>query len=191
MKSIKKALIPFIPPPMRGLTCNSVFILFEAIVKALKFLFQQFFFVHRVKFIFFIAWLVVWLIAIHRYDFGALYFMISTLIFMLYNLGSRKDGTLSAYSVFNPRGVRLLGQLDASNFENEIRHRNNNFDDDDDNDVNDFMMMNDDNNNNNNRDGATKRIKRGNSKKARRAEAKRKKKMMMTQKNTDNNSDDE
>lgn len=189
MESIKKALIPFIPPPMRGLTCNSVFILFEAIVKALKFLFQQFFFVHRVKFIFFIVWLVVWLIAIHRYDFGALYFMISTLIFMLYNLGSRKDGTLSAYSVFNPRGVRLLGQLDASNFENEIRHRNNNFDDDDD--VNDFMMMNDDNNNNNNRDGATKRIKRGNSKKARRAEAKRKKKMMMTQKNTDNNSDDE
>ena len=118
MESIKKALIPFIPPPMRGLTCNSVFILFEAIVKALKFLFQQFFFVHRVKFIFFIAWLVVWLIAIHRYDFGALYFMISTLIFMLYNLGSRKDGTLSAYSVFNPRGVRLLGQLDASNFGN-------------------------------------------------------------------------
>ena len=54
MESIKKALIPFIPPPMRGLTCNSVFILFEAIVKALKFLFQLFFFVHRVKFIFFI-----------------------------------------------------------------------------------------------------------------------------------------
>ena len=36
-----------------------------------------------------------------------MYFMISTSSFMFY-MGSRKDGVLSAYSVFNPGGIRLL-----------------------------------------------------------------------------------
>ena len=177
MESFKKALLPFVPPPLRGLKFQSFFILFDAILKVLKFGFTQLFFVHRLKFLSFLLWFTCWLIAIHVFDFGAIYFMVSTLIFMFYNLGTRKDGTLSAYSVFNPRGIRLLGQLDASNFENEIRHRNTTFNDVED--ENETYNVNDDdlNDNNNNNSVATKRIKRGNSKKARRAEAKRKKKM--------------
>ena len=173
MDSVKKSLIPFVPPPLRGLTCKSLFNLFDAIVAVLKFVFTQLFFVHRRQSCLFLVWLVLWMVAIHRFEFGAIYFMISTLSFMFYNMGTRKDGTLSAYSVFNPGGFRLLGQLDASNFENEIRHRNNDIDDDDDDDIVIHEMIE-----GGTQSGMNKRIKRGNSKKARRAEAKRKKKMI-------------
>ena len=172
MDSIKKSLIPFVPPALRGLTCKSIFNLFDAIVAASKFVFTQLFFVHRRQSCLFFVWLLLWMVAIHRFEFGAMYFMISTLSFMFYNMGTRKDGTLSAYSVFNPGGFRLLGQLDASNFENEIRHRNNNIDHDD-NDIVIHEMMGDET-----QSAVNKRVKRGNSKKARRAEAKRKKKML-------------
>ena len=173
MDSVKKSLIPFVPPPLRGLTCKSLFNLFDAIVAALKFVFTQLFFDHRRQSCLFLVWLVLWMVAIHRFEFGAIYFMISTLSFMFYNMGTRKDGTLSAYSVFNPGGFRLLGQLDASNFENEIRHRNNNNIDHDDNDIVIHEMIEEETHS-----AIKKRIKRGNSKKARRAEAKRKKKII-------------
>ena len=36
MDSVKKSLIPFVPPPLRGLTCKSLFNLFDAIVAVLN-----------------------------------------------------------------------------------------------------------------------------------------------------------
>eukprot|EP01039_Chlorochromonas_danica_P005416 gene5416-5957_t len=38
------------------------------------------------------------------------------------NLGERKEGELSAYSVFNRNFERLPGTLDAEQFDAEIRH---------------------------------------------------------------------
>lgn len=41
---------------------------------------------------------------------------------MFTNLGKRKKGEMSAYSVFNKNQKALPGSLQASQFEAEIRH---------------------------------------------------------------------
>lgn len=51
-----------------------------------------------------------------------LYATLTIFTLMLRNLGQRRTGP-SAYSVFNANCEALPGQLDASQFENEIRHR--------------------------------------------------------------------
>eukprot|EP01036_Dinobryon_divergens_P028705 gene28705-37697_t len=38
------------------------------------------------------------------------------------NLGERKPGELSAYSVFNDGFTKILGTISPEQFENEIRH---------------------------------------------------------------------
>ena len=40
------------------------------------------------------------------------------------NLGQKKEGDLSAYSVFNKGFTTLLGQSTGQQFDNEIRHNN-------------------------------------------------------------------
>jgi hypothetical protein len=50
-------------------------------------------------------------------------FVIITLFGVIYmNLGEKRDGEISAYSVFNFGFKRLLGTLTAEQFENEIMH---------------------------------------------------------------------
>ena len=48
------------------------------------------------------------------------------------NLGQKKEGDLSAYSVFNKGFTTLLGQSTGQQFDKEIRH--NNYDDEEDDD---------------------------------------------------------
>uniref|UniRef100_A0A914H3C4 SAYSvFN domain-containing protein n=1 Tax=Globodera rostochiensis TaxID=31243 RepID=A0A914H3C4_GLORO len=55
-------------------------------------------------------WLSGQLLAAHV-QFGFVYFVLSVLLLLLLNLGVRREGELSAYSVFNPNCERLLGQL--------------------------------------------------------------------------------
>ncbi|XP_076656687.1 SAYSVFN motif domain containing 1 isoform X2 [Halictus rubicundus] len=71
----------------------------------------------------FLLWAVLYIIAI-EVQFGAIYFIASTFIFICVNTGSRprKPGELSPYSVFNPQCKPIEGTLDASQFEREIRY---------------------------------------------------------------------
>ncbi|XP_026670851.1 SAYSvFN domain-containing protein 1 [Ceratina calcarata] len=74
-------------------------------------------------FLYFLLWAVLYIIAI-EYEFGAVYFILSTLIFIGLNTRSRpkKPGELSAYSVFNPDCKPIEGTIDAAQFEREIRY---------------------------------------------------------------------
>lgn len=45
------------------------------------------------------------------YDLGPIYILCSILIFMFTHLGKRKEGEMSAYSLFNEGGERLPGDL--------------------------------------------------------------------------------
>lgn len=73
--------------------------------------------------LYFLLWGTLYIIAI-QYEFGAVYFILSTLIFICLNTRSKpkKSGELSAYSVFNPNCKAIEGTLDASQFEREIRY---------------------------------------------------------------------
>lgn len=71
----------------------------------------------------FVLWVLLFYICAH-YEFGLVYFVLSLFygIFTV-GLGQRKEGEMSAYSVFN-KGVKSLpGQLKASQFEQELMHR--------------------------------------------------------------------
>ncbi|XP_043255551.1 SAYSvFN domain-containing protein 1 [Colletes gigas] len=73
--------------------------------------------------LYFLLWVTLYIIMI-KFEFGAVYFVFSALIFMWLNTRSRpkKLGELSAYSVFNPDCKAIEGTLDASQFEREIRY---------------------------------------------------------------------
>lgn len=73
--------------------------------------------------LYFLLWGILYVIAI-EYEFGAVYFILSALVFICLNTHSRprKKGELSAYSVFNPNCEAIEGTLDASQFEREIRY---------------------------------------------------------------------
>lgn len=113
-------------------------------------------------------WLIVWYIFV-IIEFGQLFFILSIFALIFLNLGERRKGEMSAYSVFNKGFMKLLGTTTAEQFENEILHRNpindNNNDDDHDNEDND-ELDNNNNNNNNPRQPAQQARKKG--KKARR-----------------------
>lgn len=57
-----------------------------------------------------------------KIEFGAVFFLFSCIFLMLSNLGKRKKGEMSAYSVFNPNCESIDGTLTAQQFEREIRH---------------------------------------------------------------------
>lgn len=55
-----------------------------------------------------------------KLEFGFVYFMISCFILIFLNLGVRKEGEMSAYSVFNENCERLLGQITNEHFERDL-----------------------------------------------------------------------
>lgn len=56
-------------------------------------------------------------------EIGALFVMATLFLAIFLNLGERKAGELSAYSVFNEGFATLQGQLRAEDFDREIRHQ--------------------------------------------------------------------
>ena len=52
----------------------------------------------------------------------SLYVMVTLFALIFLNLGERKQGELSAYSVFNDGFEEILGTLNAKQFDREIRH---------------------------------------------------------------------
>jgi hypothetical protein len=67
-------------------------------------------------------WFLGWLLFTHV-EFGSLWIIISLFGVIFFNLGKRKEGDLSAYSVFNDGFQQLLGTMNAEQFDNEIRNR--------------------------------------------------------------------
>ena len=65
--------------------------------------------------IIFIIWYSLYRLFL-KYNFGAVYFMITIIALIFLNLGQRKQGELSAYSVFNPNHERILGSMSNNNF---------------------------------------------------------------------------
>ena len=65
--------------------------------------------------IIFIIWYSLYRLFL-KYNFGAVYFMLTIIALIFLNLGQRKPGELSAYSVFNPNNERILGSLGNNNF---------------------------------------------------------------------------
>lgn len=60
--------------------------------------------------------IVLWISGLYLstyYSLHTLYFIFSGFYFMFTNLGKRKEGTLSAYSVFNENFERLHGTMDG------------------------------------------------------------------------------
>ena len=73
--------------------------------------------------LYFLLWATLYIIAI-KIEFGAVYFVVSALIFIYFNTrsGPKKRGEVSAYSVFNPDCQSIDGTLKAEQFEREIRY---------------------------------------------------------------------
>lgn len=70
-----------------------------------------------------ILWFILWGLFIEL-EFGAVYFVISSLYIIYANTrtGPKADGSLSAYSVFNPNYERLEGTFTSEQFEKELRY---------------------------------------------------------------------
>lgn len=73
------------------------------------------------------VWLrgAVWfalMLAARSWHFGMPFIIASLCWLMLTNLGTRRAGDASAYTIFN-HGVALPGQLDAEDFDRELRHQ--------------------------------------------------------------------
>ena len=58
-----------------------------------------------------LLWLILFVLFI-QLEFGAVYFVISLLIIIYLNTSKRKNGQISAYSVFNPNMERIQGNSD-------------------------------------------------------------------------------
>lgn len=68
------------------------------------------------------VWATGWALMTYA-GFGSLWILLSMIASIFMNLGTRKKGEMSAYSVFNKGFRELLGTLNADQFDNEIRHR--------------------------------------------------------------------
>ncbi|ESW27755.1 hypothetical protein PHAVU_003G229300 [Phaseolus vulgaris] len=72
------------------------------------------------------AWLLItlWFIlapVAHRWDLGPLYILATGFCLILFNLGKRQVGDISAYSIFNEDFRELPGTLNADRFDRDIR----------------------------------------------------------------------
>jgi hypothetical protein len=70
-----------------------------------------------------LLWAAGWALMVYA-EFGSLWILLSMFASIFLNLGKRKKGELSAYSVFNEGFKQLLGTLNAEQFDQEIRHTN-------------------------------------------------------------------
>lgn len=78
----------------------------------------------HVNFLYFVLWLLFYGVMV-EYGFGIVYLTSSIIGGIFLNLGKRRDGELSAYSVFNPNCQRLDGTFTSDDFERNVLHRSN------------------------------------------------------------------
>jgi hypothetical protein len=73
-------------------------------------------------FLYFALWFIMYLFMVEC-GFGIVYLTSSLIISIFFNLGKRRSGELSAYSVFNPNCQRLDGTFSSDDFERNVLHR--------------------------------------------------------------------
>jgi hypothetical protein len=73
--------------------------------------------------LYFLLWTTLYAVAVHL-EFGTVYFIVSFLYAIWRNTGTgpKKEGEISAYSVFNPNCEAIDGTLKAEQFERELRY---------------------------------------------------------------------
>jgi hypothetical protein len=69
-----------------------------------------------------LLWFIGWRIFVYA-EFGSVWIIASLIAAIFFNLGDRKRGELSAYSVFNENFQHILGTLTADQIDAEIRHQ--------------------------------------------------------------------
>eukprot|EP01084_Bolivina_argentea_P206144 352020_1 len=77
--------------------------------------------IDRVTVIKLCIWCLCWFLISYFLQFGSIFLCISIIYFIFNNLGKRKAGELSAYSVFNNNYEQIAGTFDASYYENMLR----------------------------------------------------------------------
>jgi len=113
-QTLIKWTIPFIPPPLRGLTLNSGIIAFKSIGTLFKAIIISIIYDLPLRMQCLASlWFLGWYIFIQYLEIGAIYILISTFVGMMVHLGEKKEGELSAYSVFNSNFQRLIGTTTA------------------------------------------------------------------------------
>lgn len=55
------------------------------------------------------------------YELGPLYMIATVFLLILFNLGTRREGSLSAYSLFNPNMQQLPGQMTMEQLDGQLR----------------------------------------------------------------------
>ncbi|XP_061368619.1 uncharacterized protein LOC133311574 [Gastrolobium bilobum] len=70
--------------------------------------------------VFIIMWFMLAPVA-HRWDLGPLYIIATGFCLIIFNLGKRRAGDVSAYSIFNEDFRELPGTLNADRFDRDIR----------------------------------------------------------------------
>ena len=75
-----------------------------------------------VQFLYFVLWLLGYLFML-EFGFGIVYLTSSIIGAIFLNLGKRREGEMSAYSVFNPGCKRLDGTFSSDDFERNVLHR--------------------------------------------------------------------
>ena len=78
--------------------------------------------------IIFIIWYSLYRIFLY-FNFGLVYIMITIIALIFLNLGNRKPGELSAYSMFNPNHERIMGNMIQNDFRFGGNQMFENFDD--------------------------------------------------------------
>lgn len=58
------------------------------------------------------------------YDLGPVYLVGTIFLLIAMNLGTKAEGELSAYSIFNPGLQRLPGQITAEDLDGQLRRGN-------------------------------------------------------------------
>jgi len=71
--------------------------------------------------LFLVGWFIGWYLFL-IYEVAQLYIIVTMFVGIFTNLGTRKDGELSAYSVFNDGHRSLLGSMTADDIDADIRN---------------------------------------------------------------------
>jgi hypothetical protein len=127
MDSLKKALLPFVPPPLQRLKLSSFSLLLDAVrvlLTQLTSIARQH--VSRWHLLFCALWATgFWLAA--WAEFGLVFVILSGFAFVFGNTaqGAAPDGSpyRSAYSVFNEGCRAMMGTATAEQFDEQLRHR--------------------------------------------------------------------
>ena len=77
--------------------------------------------IRPITYLLFVGWMILSPIAA-RYDLGPIYILGTIFLIMVVNLGVRRPGELSGYSLFNENVQSLPGQLRAEQLDQQIRH---------------------------------------------------------------------